>query len=178
VTYYIYVNSGSSTASSNGPFQLSIIDGPSCSCDAIPLCGTPAETEPNGTCPGQIDPIALTCGSEVYGLHCPESDRDMFAVSVPPMTRATIMIFDGANCTVNPAACARMDVRDLDSCYALLTGVAGTIFATNPGATSFDFLLDVYGAPGCRSAYRVVITCCPITDYCANPIIIPGVLHY
>jgi hypothetical protein len=179
VTYYLIISSSSSSAGYVGPFTLEILDGANCSCDSMPLCGTPTETEPNNICLTQVDPFHIDCEETVYGLHCPEADSDFFAVTVPPMTIMWLYHYDGENCTVNPATSIRSQLHGTDCALLSTTSTSVGWRLTNNLTTPWDLYVKVYPTTSTsRMPYKIVTWCCDLVDYCATPVILPGVYSY
>jgi hypothetical protein len=180
VTYYIIVSTNSTSAGYYGPFTLDIVDGSPCACDQMPYCGTPTETEPNDICATQVDPFHIDCEETVYALHCPEADSDFFAVTVPPMTIMWLYHYDGENCDVNPATTIRSQLHDGATCALLSTTSTSVGWQlTNPLTTPWDLYVKIYPTTTTgRSPYKIMTWCCDLVDYCATPIVLPGVYSY
>ncbi len=175
-TYYVTVEG---FYGSSGAYQLDI----SCCmpmppCEEWVNCCTPTETEPNDVCPSQVDPHLIVCDDEFCGKICPDTDVDIFPVTVPPMTIMTATIYDGEQCNQNPTLCVATNVYYDDCSFAGGPSTTGWTL-TNSGATPWNLYLEVYQAnPDCYATYKIVTECCDIASTCANPIVIPYVLNY
>jgi hypothetical protein len=173
-TYYILVDelSGSITYT----LKVSTRDCPY-PCDTYTLCGSPAEIEANNTCPPPAGQAEITCETAVYGLHCPSTDNDFWKVTVSPMSVMTIKVFTGANCDVYPASGVLFGYYD-NLCANPRIGMASSVAISNMTASPVVKYLQVYDNGLSQRPYKVEATCCPQTDYCANPIVIPAVFTY
>ncbi|HEY3295414.1 MAG TPA: T9SS type A sorting domain-containing protein [bacterium] len=164
-----------------GGFRLDITDnGINChqpNCTDILPCGTPAETEPNNICPSQLDPLTITCPTDdtgvvetlLYGTLCPADDHDVYRVSVRERSVMTVIPSAGTDCDSLPSPCIQSDVRG-ENCELLDSGSSTGWVLTNPGDIPVTFYLDVHGDGACLNRYKIATSCCPLRDYCANPI--------
>jgi hypothetical protein len=179
VTYYILVH-GYQTA--NGSFLLGLTSGATCgnNCESMPLCGEPAEVEQNNSCPPPESQTVLTCDGTVYGRICMlvAADHDFWKVIVPPHTILHVAQYDGDNCATNPTTCVQSKVY-YENCTLAAANASTTGWtATNSTDDPFVFYVDVFGLSSCMGSYKLTATCCQTVDYCANPIVIPGVTHF
>ena len=161
-----------------GTFTMGVTCGTPCPipCDQFTLCGPSSEVEPNDVCPPPAEQVIIGCDATYYGLLCPETDVDFYMVSIPAGYRMNLSTFDGAGCETNPSTCVVSDVY-YDDCTLAGSGSTAGWNLSNPGAVPWVIYLKVRSA-NCRAAYKLVATCCALTNYCEDPIYIPGVFHY
>ncbi|MBU0509274.1 hypothetical protein KKH27_10605 [bacterium] len=136
-------------------------------CDSIPLCGTPAETEPNNTC-ATFDAYVLSHDDVIYARHCPEADSDWYRVMIPPMNQLTLDLFDGTNCTVSPSTTVRYKVADA-ACSGITgpyTGPRTYLNCTNDPLTIHVMVYET--TTPARTAYKLTTTC-TTNLYCGTP---------
>ena len=176
VTYYVLVHG---YLTHFGNFRLHISSGDVCgsSCDAMPLCGQPAEFEPNNTCGTTTAQPVIVCDGAVFGRICPAGDIDWWTVTVPPQNMMQLSLYDGGECATNPAGCLRATAYNLQ-CQVISNTTTGGFTITNSGTEPWTLLIRLAGADNCLTTYKLVGTCCAFRDYCAEPIEVPGVLHY
>jgi hypothetical protein len=180
VTYYILVHGYNAAA---GNFLLGLTSGEVCSvtdCESMPLCGEPAEVELNNTCPPPESQTVLTCDGTVYGKICMfvAADHDFWKVVVPPYSILYVAQYDGENCGTNPTTCVQSKVYYEDCTLAANNSSTSGWTATNSSDQPFVFYVDVYAISNCMGSYKLTATCCTTVDYCATPIVIPGVTHF
>jgi hypothetical protein len=139
-------------------------------CDQYVLCGSPGEVEPNNTCPPPVEQAGLTCDATVYGLHCPYTDTDFWKVTVPAMAIMTLRVYTGPDCDVNPPVGLYARYYD-DACASPTSGTSAAIVISNTTASPMVKYLEVYdNGNQSQTLYKVVATCCYVTDYCLHPI--------
>jgi hypothetical protein len=176
VTYYIYVTGyGSYT----GTFTLTVTNGDNChiNCATYAPCGSPAETEgSNDVCTG-ADPLSLSCDGTVYGTICPIADVDYYRVVVPAMSVLTISLSDGADCATSPATLAYMDLLN-DTCGSVGTGQHAGWAINNPSANALYYRVKVRGDGQNAVRYKLTATCCNVTNYLQNPIVVGHLFHF
>ena len=169
------------------------VDSPRCPpCGSLTPCGTPTETEPNGSCESP-DVTVLGCGSILYGVIC--DDYDYFQVDVDGYTELVVTLFDGSNCDRNPAVYAQMKPYNINTCnpYPPNEYTHTSITARNEDFEPFSFIVKVKRDQYENTTYALVVACTPINipcpdgirNYCENPIVIPsglplvnGYYHY
>jgi len=142
-------------------------------CEEYVLCGSPAETEANNTCPPPVGQAEITCNSTVYGLHCLSSDVDFWKVTIAPMSIMTIKVYTGPTCSVNPAVGVLFRYYDA-LCASPTTGVATSVVISNATADPLVKYLEVYDTGLSQTLYKIEATCCQMTNYCVSPILVPG----
>ncbi|MBU0509193.1 T9SS type A sorting domain-containing protein [bacterium] len=175
-TYYIMLDNWPT------PYQFDYtltVDECTCpsSCEDWVLCGTPTETEPNGVCATEVDPYVIGCDALVYGKICPAADHDFYKIIVPPQTFMQLSFFDEVDCIASPPVCVRNNLYYEDCSVAGSANQYGWNM-TNSGDVPWVLYIDFYALAGCQATYKIVTTCCPIVDYCLNPIYTPGEFFY
>jgi hypothetical protein len=168
VTYYIMVSSGSSTASSNGPFTIVITDGPTCDCSLISNCGAPAEVEPNNTCADSANMIFLNCSpnpANYFGTVCPNTDVDYWRLPAQPLgTVLVVRLFEGANCDVPASALVMKAATATGGGCTTATGTATNTYILGNYCIPFTGgWIGVTSAAGSLGHYRIAVQCSTIT---------------
>jgi hypothetical protein len=173
-TYYIKVGHWGAT----GPYVL-VTQCTACQC-ALPcnqyvLCGSPAEVEPNNTCPSPTQQTIIECDTTVYGLICPVTDHDFWKVIVPPLSKMTLTQSDGVNCATTPTSCIQS--RTYNSSCQLWNGPSQNPWVlVNNGFAPWMIYLDVYSTGACTGTYQLSAVCCPMYN-AADHIIAIGATH-
>jgi hypothetical protein len=138
-------------------------------CGTFPLCGTPAEAEPNDDCPAPTEQTVIGCDMTVYGLVCQVDDHDFWQVVVPAGYRMTLKAYQGEACDVNPTSTLKTNLY-YDDCSLAGGPTTSAWILTNPTVDPWVVYVEVFGTA--VSTYKLEAVCCPIVDYLANPIVI------
>jgi hypothetical protein len=185
VWYYIFVGGYYTGASGVGTFPLTLTEGVSChaafDCNTLVNCGTPVEVEPNDACPPPANQAMLGCvgvscpdvAPAVYGLQCPTTDLDFWAVCVPALSKLTVTPYQGTNCDVTPVT-YKCQFYYSDCATTIGSAFSGASSLTNSGGVPAIVYLKVYNAGGSPAptpvAYKLTASCCELEYLCASAI--------